>query len=183
MRMKKAVKLILPVILLTFMGAGGYVRGDDMETMATTGTQTYRARLPPAWSLKLPTSTRLKTVLGGDAVLDKGRIVETGIHHELLANGRLYKKLFEMQFNTQEKTKPEIFGTEIEKAEVAVAQEQIIYFNKVVNLHLLEKEKISNRQGASDTLGIPPGLRGVCCKIHLPEDIIVFSKTKVLLIN
>ncbi|MEK7749762.1 MAG: hypothetical protein AAB277_02175, partial [Planctomycetota bacterium] len=62
-------------------------------------------------------------------VLDKGRIVETGIHHELIANGGLYKKLFEMQFYTQEKTKPEIFGTEIEKAEVAVTQEQIIDLN------------------------------------------------------
>ena len=52
MRMKKAVKLILPVILLTFMWAGGIVRGDDgMGTMAVTGTQTYRVCLPPAWSL------------------------------------------------------------------------------------------------------------------------------------
>jgi subfamily B ATP-binding cassette protein MsbA len=70
-------------------------------------------------------------------VLDKGRIVETGLHHELLANGGLYKKLFEMQFSTQEKTKParigsdgpEIFGTEIEKAEADVTQEQIIDLN------------------------------------------------------
>ena len=71
MRTKKAVKLILPVILLALMGDGGTVRGDDgMETMATTGTQTYKVCLPPAWSLKLPTSTRFETVLGGEAVLD-----------------------------------------------------------------------------------------------------------------
>jgi subfamily B ATP-binding cassette protein MsbA len=74
---------------------------------------------------------RLSTILHADliVVLDKGRIVETGLHHELLANGGLYKKLFEMQFSTQERTKSEIFGTEIEKTEAAVAQEQIIDLN------------------------------------------------------
>jgi subfamily B ATP-binding cassette protein MsbA len=56
-------------------------------------------------------------------VLDKGRIVETGPHHELLANGGLYKKLFEMQFSIQEKMKPEIFETEIEEAEANNIQE------------------------------------------------------------
>lgn len=71
MWMKKAVKIILPVILLAFMWAGGYARGnDDVGTMAVTGTQTYRVCLPPAWSLKLPTSTRFETVLDGEAVLD-----------------------------------------------------------------------------------------------------------------
>ena len=71
MRTKKAVKLILPVILLALMGAGESVRGDDgMGTMAVTGTQTFKVCLPPAWSLKLPTSTRFESVLGGDAVLD-----------------------------------------------------------------------------------------------------------------
>ncbi len=75
---------------------------------------------------------RLSTILHADliVVLDKGRIVETGLHHELLANGGLYKKLFEMQFSTQEKTKPEIFGTEIEKAEASVTQNQIIDLNE-----------------------------------------------------
>ena len=74
---------------------------------------------------------RLSTILHADSivVLDKGRIVETGLHHELLANGGLYKKLFEMQFSTQEKMKPEISGTEIEKAEADVAQDQIIDLN------------------------------------------------------
>ncbi len=75
---------------------------------------------------------RLSTILHADliVVLDKGRIVETGLHHELLANGGLYKKLFEMQFSTQEKIKPEISGTEIEKAEAAVTQEQIVDLNE-----------------------------------------------------
>lgn len=71
MWMKRAVRIILPVIVLTFMGVGGIVRGDDdMETLAATGTQTYRVCLPPAWSLKLPTSTRFETVLDDEAVLD-----------------------------------------------------------------------------------------------------------------
>jgi subfamily B ATP-binding cassette protein MsbA len=74
---------------------------------------------------------RLSTILHADliVVLDKGRIVETGPHHELLANGGLYKKLFEMQFSTQEKKKPEIFGTEIGKSEADVAQEKVIDLN------------------------------------------------------
>ncbi len=74
---------------------------------------------------------RLSTILHADliVVLDKGRIVETGLHHELLANGGLYKKLFEMQFSTQEKTKPEIIGTEFGKSEADVTQEQIIDLN------------------------------------------------------
>jgi len=70
---------------------------------------------------------RLSTILHADliVVLENGRIVETGLHHELLANGGLYKKLFEMQFSTQEKARPEISVTEIEKTEVSVAQKQI----------------------------------------------------------
>ncbi len=74
---------------------------------------------------------RLSTILHADliVVLDKGRIIETGIHQELLAQGGLYKKLFEMQFSTQERTKSEIFGIESETAAVAVAQEQIIDLN------------------------------------------------------
>ncbi len=43
---------------------------------------------------------RLSTVYKSDIilVLDKGRIVERGSHQELLENGRVYRKLYEMQF-------------------------------------------------------------------------------------
>ena len=71
MGMKKAAKIILPVIVLTCMGVGGIVRGDDdMEAMAASGTSTVKVCLPPSWSLKLPTSQRFETVLESEAVLD-----------------------------------------------------------------------------------------------------------------
>jgi subfamily B ATP-binding cassette protein MsbA len=43
---------------------------------------------------------RLSTILHADKiiVIDRGEIVETGNHHELLDNGGLYRKLYEMQF-------------------------------------------------------------------------------------
>ncbi|MBC8550333.1 MAG: ABC transporter ATP-binding protein [Candidatus Brocadiales bacterium] len=51
---------------------------------------------------------RLSTILHADliVVLENGRIVETGHHQELLDNGGLYKKLFEMQFNANEMQSP-----------------------------------------------------------------------------
>ncbi len=74
---------------------------------------------------------RLSTILHADliVVLEKGRIVETGIHHELLVHGGLYKKLFEMQFNTQERLKPEIAETAIEKTDVVIPQESTLDLN------------------------------------------------------
>lgn len=43
---------------------------------------------------------RLSTILNADKIvaLDKGRIVETGTHHELLAKNGLYRKFFDLQF-------------------------------------------------------------------------------------
>ncbi len=44
---------------------------------------------------------RLSTILKADGILvvDKGRIVEQGTHHELLEKGGLYKQLYETQFH------------------------------------------------------------------------------------
>ncbi|HTE15086.1 MAG TPA: ATP-binding cassette domain-containing protein, partial [Burkholderiales bacterium] len=46
---------------------------------------------------------RLSTVENADriVVLDKGRIVEIGTHKELLALGRIYAKLYQIQFSGQ----------------------------------------------------------------------------------
>jgi len=46
---------------------------------------------------------RLSTVLGADQilVLDEGRIVERGTHRELLAEGRLYRRLYDLQFRDE----------------------------------------------------------------------------------
>ncbi len=73
---------------------------------------------------------RLSTILHADliVVLERGRIIETGVHHELLAHGGLYKKLFEMQFHTEGKLKSGTAETGIEKAET-VAQEPVIDFH------------------------------------------------------
>ena len=70
---------------------------------------------------------RLSTILHADliVVMDQGLIVETGLHHELLANGALYKKLFEMQFMIQETAK-----REIEDVDLVATQEPAIDLNE-----------------------------------------------------
>ena len=47
---------------------------------------------------------RLSTIQRADliVVLDNGRIVETGTHAELLKAGRVYAKLYELQFEQPE---------------------------------------------------------------------------------
>ncbi len=50
---------------------------------------------------------RLSTVRKADkiVVMEKGEIIETGTHQELLNNGRVYKRLYELQFLEEEHTK------------------------------------------------------------------------------
>jgi ATP-binding cassette, subfamily B, bacterial len=45
---------------------------------------------------------RLSTILSADVifVLDRGRIVERGTHHELLARSGLYARVYEQQFRS-----------------------------------------------------------------------------------
>jgi ATP-binding cassette subfamily B protein len=52
---------------------------------------------------------RLSTVRNANhiVVLDKGRIVDTGSHDELIARGGLYSKLYELQFRYEEAEAPE----------------------------------------------------------------------------
>mgnify|MGYP006418881095 FL=1 len=53
---------------------------------------------------------RLSTIIDADIihVLDKGRIIESGSHDELLARGEAYARLWRMQSGGQEPTPAEI---------------------------------------------------------------------------
>ncbi|RPI97331.1 MAG: ABC transporter ATP-binding protein, partial [Chloroflexi bacterium] len=49
---------------------------------------------------------RLSTILAADLILvmDRGQIVETGTHHDLLARGGLYTQLYETQFSREQES-------------------------------------------------------------------------------
>jgi ABC-type multidrug transport system fused ATPase/permease subunit len=56
-------------------------------------------RLSEGWTT-IVIGHRLSTIMDADiiAVLDKGRLIETGTHRELMANGGIYASLFQFQF-------------------------------------------------------------------------------------
>ena len=58
---------------------------------------------------------RLSTIQKADliVVLDQGRIVETGTHAELIQRGGIYRKLYELQFQTQPVRRLKIAGITI----------------------------------------------------------------------
>jgi len=64
---------------------------------------------------------RLQTVLNADQilVLDEGRVAERGTHEELLAQGGLYKEIYDLQLKDQERLRRELLalGGATEKAE------------------------------------------------------------------
>ena len=67
---------------------------------------------------------RLATVRRADVifVIDEGRIVEQGTHEELLRNGGLYSRLYELQFREEE---------EDSREETALVRETIEAFRKL----------------------------------------------------
>jgi len=56
---------------------------------------------------------RLTTVLRADLiiVLDNGRVVEQGYHHELLTRGRLYRRIYDLQLRDQEQAATDLLRT------------------------------------------------------------------------
>jgi subfamily B ATP-binding cassette protein MsbA len=57
---------------------------------------------------------RLSTVRRADkiVVMERGKIIETGTHGELLEKGGVYKKLYELQFLEDEDSKQQTVSSE-----------------------------------------------------------------------
>ncbi len=75
------------------------------SNLDTLSEQLIQAALQPLFASRTSVviAHRLSTILAADVilVLDHGRLVEQGTHHELLERGGLYASLYERQFDTQ----------------------------------------------------------------------------------
>ncbi|NJM22642.1 MAG: ATP-binding cassette domain-containing protein [Richelia sp. SM1_7_0] len=87
---------------------------------------------------------RLSTVQKADqiAVLEQGRVVEVGTHHELLQKGGYYKRLYSMQFGEQGKTE-----TNRQQSLVRISYEMRTRLNSTIGfLLLLLDNSVENSQ-------------------------------------
>jgi len=82
------------------------------SNLDTVSEQMIQAALRPLFAgrTSFVIAHRLSTVLAADRilVLDRGRLVDSGAHEELLERGGLYKTLYERQFRAGAHPKAEL---------------------------------------------------------------------------